>query len=73
MKLIIDISDEDCAFYISMYNGIPLPKRHGRLIDENDVIKIHDNNDRVWWENALDDIKEFVPTIIEADKGDMKC
>lgn len=37
-------------------NGIPLPKRHGRLIDADDLL---DNT-------CLDEI----PTIIEADNGE---
>ena len=56
------------VIYNAVAQGTPLPKGHGRLIDEKDVIKIYDNDDRVWWENVIDDIKEFVPTIIEADK-----
>lgn len=64
------IWDEDKEEAIrAIKNGTPLPKGHGRLIDENDVVKIYDIDANVWWENALGDIKdkELVPTIIEAD------
>lgn len=64
------LTSEECeCMNKSIYNGIPLPKGHGRLIDENDVVKIYDIDANVWWENALGDIKdkELVPTIIEAD------
>lgn len=81
MKLIIDIPEKayklrltnpvwyDSNMDKAIRNGIPLPKGHGRLIDENDVVKIYDIDANVWWENALGDIKdkELVPTIIEAD------
>lgn len=46
----------------AVQNGTLLPKGHGRLIDENDVMKIYNKDDRAWC------IKEFVPTIIKADK-----
>lgn len=48
MKLIIDIPEETYEYwkehkyeYVlaeAIANGIPLPKRHGRLVDENHVI-----------------------------------
>ena len=34
MKLIVDIPKEDCAFYISMYNGIPFSKELKKLKKE---------------------------------------
>ena len=49
----------------AVFNGTPLPKGHGRLIDENDL----------WFED-IDNIScvtqrnvEHAPTIIEADKA----
>lgn len=60
--------DIDYEPWVAIANGIQLPKGHGRLVDEKDVIDIYDNDDRLWWGNALDDIREFVPTIIGADK-----
>ena len=66
----VDNYDDAVDMAKSIRKGTPLPKGHGRLIDENDVIDIYDNDDRLWWGNALDDIREFVPTIIEADKAE---
>ena len=45
-------------------NGTPLPKGHGRLIDENDL-----------WPHCIDFCVAYddilsAPTIIEADKGE---
>ena len=34
MKLIVDIPDEDCAFYISMYNGTPLEEELEKIKEE---------------------------------------
>ena len=65
----VDNYDDAVDMAKSIRKGTPLPKGHGRLIDENDVIDIYDNDDRLWWGNVLDDIREFVPTIIEADKA----
>lgn len=39
--------------------AIPLPKGHGRLIDESEVVSINECDGKVWCE---------APTIIEADK-----
>ena len=49
-------------------NGTPLPKGHGRLLDENDILDT-DNNDGGWYD--LVDMPEYikgVKGIIEADK-----
>ena len=48
--------------------GTPLPKGHGRLLDENDILDT-DNNDGGWYD--LVDMPEYikgVKGIIEADK-----
>lgn len=52
----------------AIYDGTPLPKGHGRLIDENDL----------WFED-IDNIScvtqrdvEHAPTIIEADEGEQE-
>lgn len=77
MKLIIDISDEDYEYlkthnwdglYNSILNGIPLPKGHGRILDEKDILDT-ENNDGGWYD--LVDMPEYiagVKAIIEADK-----
>ena len=51
-------------------NGTPLPKGHGRILDEKDILDI-DNNDGGWYD--LVDMPEYiagVKAIIEADKGE---
>lgn len=52
--------------------GTPLPKVHGRLIDEDAVIEWLKDKDIIKMSyqenNAREDIKKSVPTIIEADK-----
>ena len=51
-----------------LMNGTPLPKGHGRLLDENDILDT-DNNDGGWYD--LVDMPEYikgVKEIIEADK-----
>ena len=69
MKIVIDIPESEYKYikdfkgtnstttgrlYEAVYNGTPLPKGHGRLIDADDLL---DNT-------CIDEI----PTIIEADK-----
>ena len=49
-------------------NGTPLPKGHGRILDEKDILDI-DNNDGGWYD--LVDMPEYiagVKAIIESDK-----
>ena len=91
MKLIIDIPEEiynnACAanntwnmrmagFVCSaIANGTPLPKGHGRILDEKDILDT-ENNDGGWYD--LVDMLEYiagVKAIIEADKAesDGKC
>ena len=49
----------------AIYNGTPLPKGHGRLIDADAMWDIYHSNDYDFYE-ALDDAL----TIIEADKAE---
>ena len=69
MQIVIDIPEEEykcvqitgcignkTCISNAIYNGTPLPKGHGRLIDADELL---DNT-------CLDEI----PTIIEADKGE---
>lgn len=54
----------------ALYNGILLPKGHGRLIDADklDTRERGNNSQRtMWWE--IDRIVKHAPTIVEADKG----
>lgn len=50
-------------------NGIPLPKGHGRIMDEKDILDT-EKHDGGWYD--LTDMPEYiagVKAIIEADKG----
>ena len=56
------------TLYESIRNGIVLPKGHGRLLDEKDILDT-ENNDGGWYD--LVDMPEYiagVKAIIEADK-----
>ena len=91
MQILIDINEEDYNFikevdesnysvttnlYKAVYEGIILPKGHGRLIDEteaNGLIAEGKDGDKAYfgtvnkdWE--VIDFLKTVPTIIEADK-----
>lgn len=44
----------------------------GRLIDEKDLIKLYDENDRLWWGSALDDIQNL-PTVEAIPKADYEA
>ena len=64
----------------AIFNGAPLPKRHGRLIDADELyIDIQtDEEMRLGNENLLwvrERIFDYAPTIIEADRGEeeWKC
>ena len=51
-----------------LMNGTPLPKGHGRILDEKDILDT-ENNDGGWYD--LVDMPEYiagVKAIIEADK-----
>ena len=52
----------------AIYNGTPLPKGHGRLIDADALIDSLDASDRDIYCKAV--IEEDAPTIIEADKAE---
>ena len=100
MKLIIDIPEaeyEDIKYFgtivdesrdyiaSSILNGTPLPKGHGRLKDENEIVKaIEDRveflrkNDAIFMRlrkdidilGCIPKIRCEVPTIIEADRAE---
>lgn len=58
----------------AIQNGTPLPKGHGRIIDINkmEYLKaIHDAKyGEISWNEAIKQIKNSAPTIVEADKED---
>ena len=91
MKIVIEIPESvynDCKAYyethdymatmISMIaNGKPLPKGHGRLIDEKEAISIitYGKDDKAYFGSTDKDFEvidflKTVPTLIEADKGE---
>lgn len=79
MKVAIDISEDDyrkvqdgrasiTMMRDAIRNGTPLPKGHGRILDEKDILDTK-NNDGDWYD--LVDMPEYiagVKAIIEADK-----
>lgn len=83
MKIVIDISEKDYndllngEFNINagkdaIKNGTPLPKGHGRLIDEDkvrDLLYEQEYNYYTELDKVCDTIAE-APTIIEADEVD---
>lgn len=95
MKIVIDIPEEEyklaCKYPESTYilpaeiikKGTPLPKGHGRLIDEDNVIeavnkrlkvlRTHEEFNKKHGDIDLFGVMPYIaeiPTIIEADKGD---
>ena len=51
----------------AIYNGTPLPKGHGRLIDADAYIDKHEECG--WLDDiTVDEFNAITPTIIEADK-----
>ena len=87
MKLVIDIPEEDYAVILAnadivnkrkkhtleeaVLNGIPLPKGHGRLIDENqiDTVELEDSITFMRYTKGGEvDLRIDTPTIIEAER-----
>lgn len=88
-KIVIEIAEkyytdikesEHCGNYSVLYaldairNGIPLPKGHGRIIDESEITSIYYHEEKA--EQGAINFRGTVidgtdaPTIIEADKGE---
>jgi hypothetical protein len=64
------------VIYDAVAVGTPLPKGHGRLIDVNDLldrVELEDTDENREYNAGsiitLEDV-DFIPTIIEADKGE---
>ena len=60
------------SILLAVSNGTPLPKGHGRILDEKDILDTK-NNDGGWYD--LVDMPEYiagVKAIIEADKEQKK-
>lgn len=51
----------------AIINGTPLPKGHGRLIDEKEILN---NPDGIYYDiyDLPEYLEECIPTVIEADK-----
>ena len=80
MQIVIEIPEKmyhmiNAGFYdygdmnVIIQNGTPLPKGHGRLIDESDLIPDSDYEDGMFYAVSIGAING-APTIIEADKGE---
>ena len=80
MQIVIEIPEKmyhmiNAGFYdygdmnVIIQNGTPLPKGHGRLIDESDLIPDSDYEDGMFYAVSVGAING-APTIIEADKGE---
>ena len=69
------IGDEDKKIIMkAIYNGTPLPKGHGRLIDAKDAIEtlqiMFARDEDI--QNACEQCISDCPTVIEADKENKK-
>ncbi len=72
-KEVLNINNRDCTWnnmhscYEAILNGTPLPKGHGKLIDESDFTPDSDYDDGMFHAVSIGQINS-APTIIEADK-----
>lgn len=57
--------EDDIEIYKAIDNGIPLPKGHGRLIDESKIDWLESSGDRFTFEKRIKNTSE---TIVEADE-----
>ena len=84
MQIVIDIDEDDYNFikeadesnylvttnlYKAVYEGTVLPKGHGRLIDENDLMPDSDYEDGIFYAVSIGMIKR-ASTIIEEDRAE---
>lgn len=80
MQIVINISEDEynniknytgfLAYYEYLIkNGVPLPKGHGRLIDESDLMPDSDYEDGTFYAVSIGAING-APTIVEADRSD---
>lgn len=66
------LGDKRDTLFEAIRNGTPLPKGHGRLLDEKEILNTN-ANDGGWYD--LVDMPEYiagVPAIIEADNKENK-
>ena len=60
------VNDEACGLNVltrAIANGTPLPKGHGRIIDESNITSCE-------WDGKSETMTTNAPTIIEADKAE---
>ena len=91
MQIVIDIDEKDYNLYKvddwhipkclrdALANGTPLPKGHGRLIDENTITEVYTDETEPVKINGMTIIPPRIvltgtnaPTVIEADKAEME-
>lgn len=65
----IDLGRYTYTISCAIRNGTPLPKGHGRLIDESDLMPDSDYEDGIFYAVSIGAING-APTIIEADKAE---
>ena len=67
-KIYTSVRDVPQESVVAIANGVLLPKGHGRIMDEKDILDT-ENNDGGWYD--LTDMPEYiagVKAIVEADK-----
>ena len=65
--IISSLANYNSEIIHAIANGTPLPKGHGRLIDESDLMPDSDYEDGLFYAVSIRQINS-APTIIEADK-----
>lgn len=69
MKLIVDIPNEDCEFYISMYNGIPFSKELKKLKKEIHKLAFDDEDGDYMGLIDDDEVMKLIDNYIARLKG----
>ena len=84
MKILVDIDKEvyraiksplDCGgcydskCYDAIWNGVPLPEGHGRLIDADKLRAVYTKPHLVGFDEIIEDIDEQ-PTVVEGEKNE---
>ena len=67
----VDNYDDAIEMATVIRNGIPLPKHHGRIIDESQIRHIECHTERELYGNKIRYVKTTdAPTIIEAEESE---
>ena len=88
MQIVIDIHEKDYQSMLNgnvsygvldaIKNGIPLPKGHGRIIDESAITEVYTQTTEKEYTNGvlipprIEIIGANAPTVIEADNAERK-